>query len=353
MRRQQDVLAAALGLMLVAGCRVPTTAPVHPAEQPRVRIGFSLDTLREERWQRDRDMFVLQARSLGADVVVLAAANDDALQLAQAESMIRQGVDVLVVAPHDAEKMAPVVDLAHAAGIPVLAYDRLINNADVDFYISFDCERVGELQAEYLTGLVPKGSYVLVDGAYTDNNARLYRSGAWKVLQPLVDQGLIQVISDEYTYDWLPGEAEAHVARVLETTGGRIDAVLAANDGTASGAVAALEGWQLAGKVPVSGQDAELAALQRIVAGTQSMTVYKPIKRLAEQAVAVALAMARDETPVGNAEMYNGKRNVPALLLEPIPVARDNIMETIVKSGFHRMEDIYRDVPRSEWPTSN
>ena len=158
------------------------------ADDGKIKIGFSMDTLQEERWQKDRDLFVAAAEALGAEVDVQAANSDDAKQIAQAENLISQGVDVLVVIPHNAEATAAIVEKAHEAGIKVLAYDRLIKNSDLDLYVSFDNERVGEMQAEAITKLVPKGKYVYIGGSETDNNAHLFKKGAFNVLQPFIDK---------------------------------------------------------------------------------------------------------------------------------------------------------------------
>jgi D-xylose transport system substrate-binding protein len=304
-------------------------------------IGFSLATLQEERWQRDRDMFVAAAEKLGAKVEVQAANNDEAKQIAQAENLISQGVDVLVVVPQNAEATASIVEKAHEAGIKVLAYDRLIRNADVDLYVSFDNERVGEMQAEAIVKLVPKGKYVYIGGAETDNNAHLFKKGAFNILQPLIDKGDIEVVYDQWTRDWNPANALANMENALTANNNQIDAVVAANDGTAGGVIQALAAQGLAGKVPVSGQDAELAAIKRIVEGTQTMTVYKPIRALAEKAAELAVQLAKGESVETNATVNNGKIDVPSVLLDPIAVDKTNIEETIIADGFHSREDIY------------
>jgi D-xylose transport system substrate-binding protein len=166
-----------------------------------------MDTLKEERWHRDRDLLVKRAGELGAEVLVQAANGNDALQNSQAENMLTQGVDVLLVAPHNGKSAAVIVEAAHKAGVPVIAYDRLINDADVDLYLSFDNERVGQMQAEYLVQRRPKGSYVLIGGAPTDNNAHLYHEGQMNVLEPLVKRGDIQIVADQWARDWLAVEA--------------------------------------------------------------------------------------------------------------------------------------------------
>jgi len=310
----------------------------------KILIGLSMDTLQEERWQRDRDLFVAKARELGAEVEVQSANSDDAKQIAQAESLISQGVDILVVIPHDAEATAAIVEKAHAAGVKVIAYDRLIKNSDVDLYVSFDNERVGQMQAEAIVKLVPKGKYVYIGGSETDNNAHLFKKGAFDVLQPYIDRGDIEIVYDQWTKDWNPAVAMANMENALTANNNQIDAVVAANDGTAGGVIQALAAQGLAGKIPVSGQDAELAACQRIVEGTQTMTVYKPIKLLAEKAAELAVAMAKGEQIQTDRNVHNGKIDVPSILLDPIAVDKTNIDQTVIADGFHSREDVYKNV---------
>ena len=315
-----------------------------------VRIGFSLDTLKEERWQRDRDLFVAKAKELGAETLVQAANSDDALQLQQAENLLTQGIDVLVVVPHNAETSAAIVELAKKQGVPVISYDRLIRHADVDLYVSFDNLRVGEMQARYLLDRAPAGNYVLIEGAPTDNNAHLYHEGHMKVLGPAVKSGKVKIVLEQWAREWLPSEALKHTENALTQANNQVAAVVASNDGLAGGVVQALEEQGLAGKVLVSGQDADLAALQRIVEGKQTMTVYKPIKLLAERAAEAAVRLARGEKVETNGVLNNGRKDVPSILLDPIVVDKNNIVDTVVKDGFHRLEDIYRNVPRDQWP---
>jgi D-xylose transport system substrate-binding protein len=315
-----------------------------------VRIGFSMDTLKEERWQRDRDLFVQRARELGAEVLVQAANGDDALQTAQAENLLTQGVDVLVVAPHNAEVAASIVDSAKRQGVPVLSYDRLIRNSDVDLYISFDNVKVGEAQAKYLLDRAPRGNYVLIGGSPTDNNARMFREGQMNVLQPAIDRHDIKIVADQWAREWLASEALKHTENALTQTNNNVVAVVSSNDGLAGGAVQALGEQNLAGKVFVSGQDAELAALQRIVGGTQSMTVYKPVARLALRAADAAVALARGENVATSATVNNGKKDTPSILLDSITVDRNNVVDTVIKDGYLKMEDVYRSVPRNQWP---
>jgi D-xylose transport system substrate-binding protein len=344
-----------VALALMAGCSKEAPAPAGGAPaagQKPIKIGFSMDTLKEERWQRDRDMVVARAKELGAEVLVQAANGDDALQNSQADNLLTQGVDVLLVAPHNAKTAATIVESAHRSGVPVIAYDRLIEDSDLDLYVSFDAVRMGELQVEDLVKRQPKGRYLWIGGAPTDNNAHLLRKGNFNVLKPLVDKGDITLVAEQWAKDWQPMEALKITENALTRSGNKIDVVVAPNDGTAGGVIQALEEQKLAGKVLVSGQDGDLAACQRILAGSQTITIYKPLKKLAYRAAEVAIALARKQ-PVTDAtqKINNGKKDVPSILLEAMVVDKNNLASTIVADGFQKKEAVYKDVPKDQWPS--
>lgn len=305
-----------------------------------IKIGMAIDDLRLERWQKDRDIFVAKAKTLGADVFVQSANGNEETQMAQIENMINRGVDVLVIIPYNGEVLSNVIAEAKREGIKVLAYDRMINNADIDFYISFDNEKVGELQAQSLVDRVPQGNYFLMGGSPVDNNAKLFRAGQMKVLNPLIKDGKIKVVGDQWADGWLPENALKIMENALTANNNKIDAVVASNDATAGGAVQALSAQGLAGKVAISGQDADLAAIKRIEAGTQTMTVYKPITKLANDAAEIAVQLGKDEKPKSNATLNNGKKDVPSYLLTPIQVDKNNIESTVVADGFHKKSDL-------------
>lgn len=312
-----------------------------PAGKGAVRIGFSMDTLKEERWQRDKRLVEERAKEVGALLDVQVANGDDAVQTKQAENLLLKGIDVLIVAPHNGEIAASIVEMAHQKGVPVIAYDRLIRNSDVDLYMSYQVERIGEMQAEYALKNVPKGNYLLIGGSPTDFNALLLRKGQMRVLQPAIDRGDIRIISDQFAREWKAEEALRITEDALTRTGNKINAIVASNDGTAGGAISALEAAKLAGRVLVTGQDAQKDAVQRIVKGTQTMTIYKPIQPLAFGAVDAAIKLARKEVVPTVDKINNGKIDVPAILLVPISVDKSNLDATIIKDGYHKREEIY------------
>ncbi len=305
-------------------------------------IGFSLGSLREERWLTDQSLFVAKAQQLGAVVITMSSDYDPPTQISQIENMISQGIKVLVVVPSDSTLIAPAIEAAHAAGIKVIAYDRMINDKDVDMYVSFDNVKVGELEAQGVLNVVNHGNFAYIGGASTDNNALLVKNGSMQVLQPLIASGSIKLVVNTLTPNWDPTQAYQEMKAYLDT-GKTVDAVVSANDGMAFGIIQALAEKGLAGKVPVSGQDADLSACQRIVQGTQTMTVYKPIALEADEAAEAAVQMAEGQTPVFNATTSNGIIAVPSYLLQPISVTKDNMMSTVIKDGFHTYAEVYQN----------
>lgn len=310
------------------------------ASAKEVKIGMAIDDLRLERWQKDRDIFVKKAESLGAKVFVQSANGNEETQMSQIENMINRGVDVLVIIPYNGQVLSNVIKEAKQEGIKVLAYDRIINNADIDFYISFDNEKVGEMQAQSLVNHVPEGNYFLMGGSPVDNNAKLFRAGQMKVLKPLIDSGKITIVGDQWVDGWLPENALKIMENALTANKNKIDAVVASNDATAGGAIQALQAQGLAGKVAISGQDADLAGVKRIIAGTQTMTVYKPIAQLANTAAEIAVELGNGQQPKSDAELNNGLKPVPSRLLTPIEVNKNNIDDTVIKDGFHKKSDL-------------
>ncbi len=304
-------------------------------EKKKLKIGFAMDTYTQERWQKDGEFFKKKVEELGGEVIMLYANGNEQLQNEQVETILNKGVDVLVIVPHNSKSTAMAVKAAHDKGVKVISYDRMIKDCDLDLYVSFDNVKVGEMQADYLLKLVPKGNYLLIGGAPTDQNSFMIRKGQMNVLQPAVDRGDIKIISDQYAKDWLPYQALKHTESALAVTNNKIDAILASNDGLASGSIQSLTERELVGKIPVTGMDAELTAIQRIIDGSQSMTVYKSISNIAAAAAEAAVALAKKETPKGiNSKVNNGKVDLPAILLNPVVVDKNNIEQTVVADGY-------------------
>ncbi|MCM8531665.1 MAG: substrate-binding domain-containing protein [Lentisphaeraceae bacterium] len=330
------VLSVLIGLSL-GNKNVDTSVKVNE----KIVIGFSLDTLKEARWQKDRDLFIKRAEELGAEVKVQSANSDDTRQIKDVQSLISSGIDVLVIVPHNGEAMAKAVELAHEENIPVIAYDRLITSADLDLYITFDNERVGEIQASYLLERLPKDKksrIVRIYGAPTDNNAKLFKAGQDKALKEAIASGKIEVIHEDWAANWEPKNAKRIMNAAVSKHGQNFDAVLASNDGTAGGAIQTLKEEGLAGKVLVTGQDADLVAVQRIVTGTQLMSIYKPIKVIAKKAAELAVDLAKGRPVIAQSAIDNKYKKVPSVLLDVTVVHKENVEEIVVKDGFHTKE---------------
>ncbi|MEQ1764889.1 MAG: substrate-binding domain-containing protein [Pyrinomonadaceae bacterium] len=351
-----------LFLFAVAIFAISCTGPVQnnsstPTNRPdgskKLKIGFAMDTLKEERWVRDRDAFEAHCKKMDVECVITVADNKADKQANDVDNLLTQGIDALVIAPHDATQAASMVDKAKAKGVPVISYDRLINSDKIDLYISHQVPVIGRKIAEYALKNVPEGNYVMVYGAGTDNNAVIMKKEQLDVLKPAIDSGKIKIVADNFTPDWKPEEALKMAENALTQNRDNIQAFVVSNDGMAGGVVSALEKKNLAGKVLVTGQDAALDGLQRIAQGTQTMTVYKPIIPLASQAVEAAIKLAKKEplttTPFMN-DNERVKKEIPAILLEVTVVDKGNLMTTVIADGYAKYEDVYKNVPEAQRP---
>lgn len=310
------------------------------SQKDPIVIGLSMGVTSEERWSRDAQLFIEKVQDLKAEVALVSSGSDVSKQISQIENLISQGVSAIVIVPSDSEKLTSVIDLANYYGVKIIAYDRLIKNSNIDFYISFDNIQVGEIQAKSVLSKVDSGKFAYIGGSSSDNNAFLLKEGAMNILKPKIENGDVELVMDEFIDDWRPETAYKLVKKYLES-GKKIDAIIAANDGLASGVIQALKEKKLDGKIPVSGQDAELSAIQRIVLGTQTSTVYKPINSLAQKAAEIAVSLANGQKISTDLLVENGKISVPSILVDPIMVDKNNIEETVIKDGFHSRESIY------------
>ena len=342
------LIAAALCVTLLAGCSnavQPGAANRTPSDPSHALIGLLLPDSVTARYEaEDRPAFVAQIhkRCPGCSVAYQNASADAGKQQLQAESMLARGVDVLVLDPVDGGAAASIVNEAASQGVPVIAYDRLIDSSDLSFYISADNRRVGVLQAQALVdrlrelGAKTGTGILMVNGSQTDHNAKLYEQGAQSVLKT---SGLT-VLSSFDSPDWSAAQAQTWVAGQITQYGGRIQGVYAANDSLAQGSIAAM---QAAGVSPIpvtTGQDAEIAAIQRILTGTQYMTVYKPIKDQARIAADAAIALTRGEKVPATTTTRIGGKDIPTRLLTPLPVTATDVQNVIVDSGFHTAAQI-------------
>jgi D-xylose transport system substrate-binding protein len=330
-----------------------TTSTNNPASpNKKVKIGFAMATVKEERWQRDQSAFQKHCEEMNVECVITVADNKADKQSADVENLLTQNIDVLVIAPQDATQAAQMVEKAKAKGIPVISYDRLINSNKIDVYISHQVPVIGRKIAEYALQKVPKGNYVMVYGASTDNNAVIMQKEQLAVLQPAIDKGDIKIVADQFITDWKPEEALKFAENTLTQNADKVDAFVVSNDGMAGGVVSALEKKGL--KILVTGQDAQLSGLQSIAEGKQTMTVYKPIIPLANAAVDAAIKLAKKET-LADAKPFTTKigdkeLTVPAILLEVQVVDKDNLMTTVIKDGYAKFDDVYKNVPADQRP---
>jgi D-xylose transport system substrate-binding protein len=301
-------------------------------------IGFSFEAMKGERWQTDLNSFQARAKQLGAEVISRDADGDDDRQFQQVKDMIKAGIKVLVLLPHTNAQASRMVDAAKSANVKVISYDRLVLDSDVDLYVSFDRIEIGRMQSTYLLKQAPRGNYVLIAGSPNDEGAKTLHDAQMAVLQPYIDRGDIKVIAEAYLF----------MLKAIDSVHGNIAAVLASNDGLAGGAIQALREHNLAGKVPVSGQDADLAAVICIAQGTQAMTAYKPVTNEAITAADEAVRLAKGEKPHADGTVNNGKTNVPAIMLKPVLVTKENIKTTVVKDGFQSLKSINQTLSQDQ-----
>lgn len=341
MKRKIICIVLILLALSLVGCR-EDDIPAYEGSEPerKIQIGLSFDSFVIERWQRDRDVFVYTAEELGAEVNVQNANGVVEKQISQIEYFIDKKMDVIVIIAVDSKAFAEVVDKAKEAGIRIVAYDRLLINSNVDLYISFDNEKVGTLMAQSIKDNVPEGGNIItIFGPTTDHNVQLVEQGYGEVME----DANLNVIYSVNAVNWLAEEAYYAVNEALLKTS-QIDGVFCGNDNLATEAVRALSENRMAGSVVVTGQDADLAACQRIVEGTQTMTVYKPVDKLAKAAAEYAVKLAKGETIDVNTTINDGLWDVPYVKLEPIAVDKNNMDEVIIDGGFQKREDVYLNI---------
>ncbi len=315
-------------------------------ERSGIRIGFSAasDTFLIERWDRDIKIFMAAAREEGAEVIFAKSPGNALGQIPQIQYLLEQNIDVLVVIPQDMELLAGIIKKIRDKGIPVLSYDRPIMGIPINGYVSFDNREVGRLMASALTSEVKTGKYLIINGSIRDNNSYEVNRGVHEILDPYIDRKEINIVEEIWLDEWSFDEATEKIGDVLARTQD-IQAISAANDMIAEAAIRLLSERRMAGKVAVVGQDADLLSCQRVVEGTQLMTVYKPIPRLAERAAKLAVQMARKELPVPDQFIDNYSGQDLAFFVEsPIAVFKEHMDETIIKDGFHTKVDVYRNI---------
>jgi D-xylose transport system substrate-binding protein len=344
-------------LVLVVVCAM-TLLALNAMAADKVKIGLSFSDFETERWPVEAKLLEDLAKKAGADVVTQVANHDAKQQNDQIENMVGQGCNVIIIVAEDGAAAATAVDKAAAEGVKCIAYDRLIKSSKLAAYISFDNVEVGRAQARGVTAVVGKGNFALLGGSPTDNNAILFRQGQMEVLQPLIDKGDIKVVADQWVENWMPANATKLMENILTAAENKVDAVVASNDGTALGALEAMKAQGMAGKVPISGQDATAAGCASIVKGELTMTVLKDVRNLAPMAIDMAVKLVKGEKVEGMknftlAELTLDKNlqgEVPCYFLPVVQVDKANVYDAVVKSGFQSYDEVYKDVPEADRP---
>lgn len=341
MKKLGLTVIAALLLFALSGCLPHTSEPVQGSSEPQsILIGLSMDSFVIERWQRDRDVFVAHAKELGMEVLVQDAGGVASEQKEQIRYFIRKGVQAIVVVAVDCYHLKDVISEAKAAGILVVAYDRLIMDAPVDLYVSFDNEQVGRLMGENMVENVRKGGKIVcINGSEADNNVAEVRGGFLDV----IGKSSLEIVYTVFCHNWQAQDAYDYIQQIL-AQGIKFDGVMCGNDDLASMVYKALSERAMIDSVVMVGQDADLAACQRIVAGWQSMTVHKQVENLARCAAESIHTMLEGGKVTATRSMNNGSMEVPSILLSPVAVTRQNIDEIIVASGFHTRDDVYANI---------
>lgn len=322
--------------------RVTIQDPLVLESEDTLKIGLSLGTLKEDRWVKDSELLQAKAAGYGVELITLNANNDDNDQLTQVKYLLDQGIDVLMIVPNDFENAVEAVQLAKSRGIPVISYDRLVRNANVDLYISFDNVKVGQLMAERIVQDPSIENLLIVNGAKTDYNTKLIKEGYDSVLKPYIDSGKIKLIDEQWAPNWVREYAFEYTEGILKEKI-PLDAVIAGNDSLAEAVYEALSEYRVIHEVTLVGQDADLTACQRIVEGTQAMTVYKPIEELVTTAIEMSILLANGKPFKAETKINDGIYNVNCVLLNPIAVDANNMDKTVVQDGFHLKESIYRE----------
>ncbi len=345
--KKKMVTALFMGTVLTAGMAVSGYAEDEP-----IKVGVSFGTLQEERWDAERErMQELADEDDSFELIYTDADTDANLQNDQIENMLSQGIDVLVIGAQDSEAAATGVEAAKEMGIPVVSYCRVINSDKIDVVVSYDYVTIGEKNMEMALEAVPEGNYVLVNGHDADSVPHDENTGYHNVIDPKVEAGDVTIVYDQYTENWSADGAMSAVENVLTQYDNDIQAIICNNDGMAGGVIQALTAQGLEGQVYVAGMDAELSACQRIAEGTQSATVITGYDDLAEAVIKAALELARGEEleDVNSTTTINGV-DIPTVACDPVVVTKDNLVETVIDSGFRSVEDVYANIPEDQWP---
>jgi D-xylose transport system substrate-binding protein len=344
--KTRPILGAAVAIVLAAA-----SLPAHAKGE---LVGVSWSNFQEERWKKDEGAIKAALEAAGAKYISADAQGSNEKQLADVEALIAKGAKALIILAQDASAVLPAVAKAKAAKVPVVAYDRLIQDSGV-LYITFDNVEVGRMQARAVLAVKPRGNYVFIKGSPTDPNADFLNGGQREVLKPAMDKGEIRIVGEQYTDSWAPEVAQKNMEQILTRNDNKVDAVVASNDGTAGGVVAALRAQNMVG-VPVSGQDGDVAALNRVARGEQTVSVWKDARELGRAAgtFAAQLATGTKLADVKGAQIWSGgakKLPIPSVFLTPIAITRDNL-NVVIEAGWATKAQVCAGVVPAKAPAA-
>ncbi len=339
-----------LGFMLIA---VAVLAVVSGATFAKsLTVGVSWSNFQEERWKTDEAAMKAQLEKLGATYISADAQADSSKQISDVENLIARGCNALIILAYDADAISPAIAKAKAEGIPVVGYDRLIEDPYA-FYLTFDNKEVGRMQARAVFDAKPEGNYVFIKGSSTDPNADFLHEGQLEVLKEAMDAGKIKNVGEQYTDGWKPEVAQKNMEQILTANNNKVDAVVASNDGTAGGVVAALTAQGMEGITPVSGQDGDHAALNRVARGTQTVSVWKDARELGKAAANIAVALAKGEKVDNAIKWAGGPKGIEmdSILLKPVPIIRDNL-NIVIDAGWVSKDVVCQGVDAAKSPAA-
>ena len=338
------------------GCMVIAVALLTmvggPALAKSLTVGVSWSNFQEERWKTDEAAIKGQLKKLGAKYISADAQADSSKQISDVENLIARGCDALIILAYDADAISPAISKAKAENIPVVGYDRLIEDPYA-FYLTFDNKEVGRMQARGVFAVKPAGNYVFIKGSPTDPNADFLHEGQLEVLKKAMDAGKIKNVGEQYTEGWRPEVAQRNMEQILTANNNKVDAVVASNDGTAGGVVAALTAQGMEGITPVSGQDGDHAALNRVARGTQTVSVWKDARSLGKAAADIAVALAKGNKVKGAIKWSGGPKGITmnSMLLAPVPITKDNL-DIVINAGWVKKGVVCQGVDKRKAPAA-
>lgn len=324
-------IIALMSVLFLGGC----------SSSNKPKVGFLLPHLQNDRYIKEQKYFIEKIGELGGEALTAEAGGDDKVQIKQAGELIEKGVKVLVLNAINVNTAAAIVREAKAHNVSVIGYDRLVRNCDLDCFLSFDNEKVGKLMAEYMTKLKPEGNYILLCGDKDDQNALWVKKGQLSVLDPFIKSGKIKIVYSTFIESWSGDNARHEMEKYFDLGGQTPDVILSSYDGLTTNTIEMLKERKISGSILFSGQDAELVACRNIVSGDQAMTVYKSVRSLAYKACELSMKLAKNEKLSDASTTFNGEKEVPTVLLDPVAVDKNNLKSTVIADGFHSEKEVY------------